>query len=181
MYTTLGPYGWPTVGSYRVFTKSLQTPLCGRGSHGLIATALTYRPTSPRESVVCFNFINLACSPFGVCDQDRGRRSTGTFQFENNYFTEMCSGSEAGSYLTPIDFVYHSTLGLRVIKKRRRGRSGPAVASLAAVGQRQEAKGESGAAPALRRRALGSFRLAFGERREARCETAVVSKLYKRD
>ena len=35
-------------------------------------------------------------------------------------FTEMCSGSEAGSYLRLIAFVYHSTLGLRVIKKRRR-------------------------------------------------------------
>jgi len=32
--------------------------------------------------------------------------------------TEMCSGSEAGSYLRPIDFVYHSTLGSRVIKKK---------------------------------------------------------------
>ena len=32
--------------------------------------------------------------------------------------TEMCSGSEAGSYLRLIDFVYHSTLGLRVIKKK---------------------------------------------------------------
>jgi len=32
---------------------------------------------------------------------------------------EMCSGSEAGSYLKLIDFVYHSTLGLRVITKRR--------------------------------------------------------------
>ena len=32
----------------------------------------------------------------------------------------MCSGSEAGSYLRLIDFVYHSTLGLRVTKKRRR-------------------------------------------------------------
>ena len=31
----------------------------------------------------------------------------------------MCSGSEAGSYLRLIDFVYHSTLDLRVIKKRR--------------------------------------------------------------
>jgi len=41
-------------------------------------------------------------------------------QFENNYFTEMCSGSEAGSYVRLVDFVYHSTLGLRVIKKRRR-------------------------------------------------------------
>ena len=36
-------------------------------------------------------------------------------QSENSYFTEMCSGSEASSYLKLIDFVYHSTLGLRVI------------------------------------------------------------------
>ena len=36
-----------------------------------------------------------------------------------NYFTETCSGSEAGSYLRLIDFVYHSTLGLRVIKKKK--------------------------------------------------------------
>ena len=40
-------------------------------------------------------------------------------QFKNNYFTEMCSGSETGSYLRLIDFVYHSTLGLRVIKKKK--------------------------------------------------------------
>ena len=32
----------------------------------------------------------------------------------------MCSVSEAGSYLRLIDLVYHSTLGLRVIKKRKR-------------------------------------------------------------
>ena len=31
----------------------------------------------------------------------------------------MCSGSEAGSYFRLIDFVYHSTLGLRVIKKKK--------------------------------------------------------------
>jgi len=42
-----------------------------------------------------------------------------SYQFENNYFTEMCSGSEAGSHLRLIDFVFHSTSGLRVIKKRR--------------------------------------------------------------
>ena len=35
----------------------------------------------------------------------------------NDYFTEMCSGSDAGSHVRRIDFVYHSTLGLRVIKK----------------------------------------------------------------
>ena len=43
-----------------------------------------------------------------------------TIQFENNYFTETCSGSGAGSYLRLIDFVYHSTLGLRVIKKKKK-------------------------------------------------------------
>ena len=31
---------------------------------------------------------------------------------------EICSGSEASSYLRLKDFVYHSTLGLKVIKKR---------------------------------------------------------------
>jgi len=31
----------------------------------------------------------------------------------------MCSGSEAGSYSRLIDFVYHSTLGLIVIKKKK--------------------------------------------------------------
>jgi len=37
-----------------------------------------------------------------------------------NYVTEMCSGSEAGSYLRLIDFVHHSTLGLSVIKKKKK-------------------------------------------------------------
>ena len=32
---------------------------------------------------------------------------------------KMCSGSEAGSYLRLTNFVYHSTLGLRVIKKKK--------------------------------------------------------------
>jgi len=40
----------------------------------------------------------------------------------------MCSGSEAGSYLRPIDFVYHSTLGVRVIKKKKKfGVNAPAA------------------------------------------------------
>jgi len=33
--------------------------------------------------------------------------------------TVTCSGSEAGWYLRRIDFVYHSTLGLRVIEKKK--------------------------------------------------------------
>ena len=36
-----------------------------------------------------------------------------------NYFTDMCSGSEAGSYLRLIYSEYHSTLGLRVIKEKK--------------------------------------------------------------
>ena len=32
----------------------------------------------------------------------------------------VISGSEAGSYLRLTDFVYHSTLGLRVIKKEKK-------------------------------------------------------------
>jgi len=39
---------------------------------------------------------------------DRGQHS------ENNYFTEMCSGSEPGSYLRRIDFFH----GFRVIEKK---------------------------------------------------------------
>ena len=34
----------------------------------------------------------------------------------NNYFTEVCSDSEAGSYLRRIDFVYHSAMDLKVIR-----------------------------------------------------------------
>ena len=39
----------------------------------------------------------------------------------------MCSGSEAGSCLRLIDFVYHSTLDLRVIKKKKKKVSGPGL------------------------------------------------------
>ena len=38
----------------------------------------------------------------------------------NSFVTEMCSGSEEGSYLRLIDFVYHSIIGLRVIKKKKK-------------------------------------------------------------
>ena len=37
---------------------------------------------------------------------------------------EVCSGFEAGSYLRLIDFLYHSTLGLRVIKKKKTEQGG---------------------------------------------------------
>jgi len=39
--------------------------------------------------------------------------SVGTYKncFRIQNFTEMCSGSDTGSYLRRLDFVYHSTLG----------------------------------------------------------------------
>ena len=41
-------------------------------------------------------------------------------QCDPNHFTDLCSSFEAGLYLGLIDFVYHSTLGSRVIKKKKR-------------------------------------------------------------
>jgi len=38
---------------------------------------------------------------------------------QNKYFTEMCNGPEAGSYLRLINFLCHSPLGLRVIRKKK--------------------------------------------------------------
>jgi len=40
----------------------------------------------------------------GVGVHVSGLEGGGCSQFENNYFTEMCSGSEAGSYVRLIDF-----------------------------------------------------------------------------
>jgi len=49
----------------------------------------------------------------------------------------MCSGSEAGSYLRLIDFVYHSTLGLRVIEKKKKCTQST-VAALATLSKRED-------------------------------------------
>jgi len=55
-----------------------------------------------------------------------------------DYCTEICSGSEAGSNLRLIDFVYYSTLGLRVIKKKK-NRLEVQEASSAVLGHPNEA------------------------------------------
>jgi len=76
--------------------------------------------------VGCVGCVGGTCLPrtrIAISRMKRMPRSSLRFRGEgsevqNNYFTEMCSGSEAGSYLRPIDFVYHSTLGVRVIKKK---------------------------------------------------------------
>jgi len=48
----------------------------------------------------------------------------GPLQVCRTHFTEMCSGFEAGSYLRLIDFVHRSTLGLRVIHKKKKATMG---------------------------------------------------------
>ena len=59
---------------------------------------------------------------FRVCEFDVPRSCTDRYssQFENNCLTKMCSGSEAGAHLRRIDSVYHSTLGLKVMKKKKK-------------------------------------------------------------
>ena len=54
----------------------------------------------------------------------RGRRSRCGGQDLNMNFTQICSCSEAGSYLKLIDFVYHSTRGLIEMKKKKKVRVG---------------------------------------------------------
>ena len=51
----------------------------------------------------------------------------------DNYFTKICSGSEAGLYLGLIDFAYHSTLGLRVTRKKKERKERSAVGSRSLV------------------------------------------------
>ena len=59
-------------------------------------------------------------------------------RFEKNDFTEMCSGSEAGSHLRLIDFVHHSTLGLRVIKMKKKSTEEESARLCAAPAQCRE-------------------------------------------
>ena len=64
----------------------------------------------------------------------------------NSYFTEICTRSEEGSYFRLVDFVYHSTLGLRVVKKREEvGMTGacahPPLRPGQAIGQDEPALG----------------------------------------
>ena len=72
------------------------------------------RARRPRRTCLsCLSFL------FQLGLNTGGRYIGYSSQFENNYFTEMCSSFKAGSYLRLIAFVYHSTLGLRVINKMR--------------------------------------------------------------
>jgi len=79
--------------------------------------ALGFRASGSGIGISGFGFRHWG---FGLRVQALGFRAS---QFESNYFTEMCSGSEAGSYLRLIDFMYHSTLGLRVITKKKKFRA----------------------------------------------------------
>jgi len=70
---------------------------------------------------VSFSGVRFRISGFGVSNSlgNQSIRVLG-LGFENNNFTEMRSGSQAGSYSRLIDSVHHPTLGLRVIHKEER-------------------------------------------------------------
>ena len=72
---------------------------------------------------VSFSGVRFRISGFGVSNSlgNQSIRVLG-LGFENNNFTEMRSGSQAGSYSRLIDAVHHPTLGLRVIHKEERER-----------------------------------------------------------
>ena len=72
-----------------------------------------------------------ALEPFSTLQGQTPRRRQHLLPSEKNFFTEMGSGSEAGSNLRPMDFVYHSTLGLRVMKKKKKSLSKPFTPSCA--------------------------------------------------
>jgi hypothetical protein len=61
------------------------------------------------------------------------------FSVENSHFTEIYSCSEAGSHFRRIDFVYHSTLGLGAIKKKKKKKD--AVSPEAKWNRRREWEG----------------------------------------
>ena len=63
----------------------------------------------------------------------------GGSQFENSYFTEIYRCSEAGSHFRLIDFVFHSTLGLGAIKKKKKKKD--AVSPEAKWNRRKEWEG----------------------------------------
>ena len=72
------------------------------------------RAAGPRaESPPC------SCHQTTTSTQEQSCTDRNSSQFENNFFTEMCSGSEVGSYSRLTDLVHRSTLGVKVIKKKK--------------------------------------------------------------
>ena len=59
-------------------------------------------------------FLDPVCTETGL-SRCPCRRAT---ILQDLHVLELCCGSEAGWYLRLVDFVYHSTLGVRVIKKK---------------------------------------------------------------
>ena len=96
----LGPYGVPSGGGVRVYQIRSGVPQINAISQPAAVKMNTPATKPPRYRI---NFHRVSESTL-----------------EDQYFTEMCSGSETGSYLRLIDFVYHSTLCLGVIKRKKK-------------------------------------------------------------
>ena len=94
----------------------------GTTYNNLRTFALKPRPESGPDCVICATFaLNATARAGGAAAPGHGeRRPPVHVVLLGLRVSEMCSGSEAGSYLRRVDFVYHSTLEWRVIKKKRR-------------------------------------------------------------
>ena len=115
--TETAPLGNPTVGLYL-------------GSYGGPRGGLARRPFIYDPASFCCQRVHQGTAQGYLAHKKHpSPRTQNTPQslrlnLETTYFTKLCSGSEAGSYSRLIDFVYHTTLGLKVItrkeeKKRR--------------------------------------------------------------
>ena len=71
-----------------------------------------------RKHIIVVFRLNPFSHAIGSVFEVAWRQIRGSSLFENTDLTQMCSGSEAGSYLRLIDLAYRSTLGLRVIKQK---------------------------------------------------------------
>ena len=103
---------------YRTFNASSCSEGLALGVGFTLLQSLIHSYSMSPSRILSRSFIRMAL----IC-----RTFKASIWRRNNYFTEVCSGSETGSYLRLIDFVYHSTLGLRVIKKKKKNRRGPRV------------------------------------------------------
>ena len=65
------------------------------------------------KSVACCVAGKIGNTTSQKCDTVASPRSPGAC-------VERCIGSEAGSHLRLIDFVHHSTIGLRVLKEKKK-------------------------------------------------------------
>ena len=75
----------------------------GTTEHVLRTFTCTPGPESGLDCLMFAIFARERSTNVDLCKPDRPAAPVYSYQFRNNYLTEMCSGSEAGSHLRLID------------------------------------------------------------------------------